>query len=214
MGNNGDLNAMNAVLICTAVLMSILWITWAVRLTVCRHRLKNRNRALLRRLMSLNELKRKCSAYEDLLDNYRDVAEDSDQGPRNYRKLADAVRLSRIYRNRTVSRSEVVSLTALEKKDFDAMFKGHSPVQNLTEWLDGFRLEEAVPLLREMKAERKGASQKARTGQDAAPVSEKKERESRIEEIAGQCGFSGRKHLNRACRTHIGMSLHELIRIL
>ncbi|MBS7317889.1 MAG: hypothetical protein ACI3ZH_05965 [Candidatus Cryptobacteroides sp.] len=218
MDNTADLNAINAILMIAAAILLVLWLVWVVRLAACRHRMKTKNRMLLSRLEELQAEKRRAMSYEDIIDSYGNARAEEEagfvKGQREFRKLCDRVRQSRIYRNRSVSKDELVSLTMLEKAEFDQMFKDHSPVQSLSEWLDGFRLEEAVTELRVMKADEKAGKDKtASVDENGKALSADKLREKKLQDLAARTGFSSRKQLDKACRRIIGMTLHELVGI-
>lgn len=216
---NGNINTANVFLVATASLSFILWIVWVIRLAFCRRKLRNKNKLLLKRLDEIQIEKRKVSAYEDLIDSNREMQMDDETAfadkQRTFRKLENLVRQSRIYRNQSVSKDELAEMVRLDRKQFEAFFKEVSPVTQIAEWMDGFRLSEALTALKEMRADEK--SKKKDRCDDASvqgPTDPDKERENRIAEIASKSGFNGRKHIDKSCRRIIGMSLHELLRIL
>lgn len=216
---NGNINTANVLLMILAACGFILWIIWVIRLAICKHKVKTRNKFLLKRMEEIQLEKRKVSSYEDLIDSNKELQLDEEEEytkqQRSFRKLENMVRQSRIYRNQTINKDELAEMVRLERKDFDVMFKEVSPVEQISDWMDGFRLNEALSLLREMKADDKIKKSKPKDEAiQPSTLEPEKEKEAKIAEIATRVGFSGRKHLNKACKKNIGMSLHELLRIL
>lgn len=208
-------NTITIILIVASVILLVCWIVWAVRLFIANHRLKSRNKLLLKRFQDLLLERRKTSTYEDLLDTKAAAAEEREaytEYRAKFRLLENRVRQTRIYRNSKVTKAELSDMIALDPKEFDALFRDCSQVESFVDWIDGFRIADAIPMLRQMKEERKHSPSKNEVHEDATMTQE--DTETKVNKIAQELGFSGRRALNGACKRVLGMGVHELIMIL
>jgi AraC-like DNA-binding protein len=225
METSESVNTIQVFVLMIAAIVLIFWIVWIVRLAVCKSRIKKKNRFIMKKLEELRSDHKMISEYEDLLDSAPGLLHEESLVRHTeramLRKLENQVRQSKIFLNQKVSRDDLAALVGMERKAFDAAFKAASPDRSPSEWMDWFRVEYAVEKLRVLKHEfrrRKPAADSAADGQarqqTQTQAQTQQDRESRIARIALDSGFSGRRSLNRACRSQTGMSVGEMMKIL
>lgn len=197
-----NLNTVDMLLIVSTAILLIFWLIWVVRLIICRHKLKGRNALLFKRYEDIRLERKKSAMLEELLDSYDAAGDGISEQRRRFHKLEQQVIQTRIYKNVKVSEEDLAIQVGMDKQSFRDMFKDACPQMSAGEWVDGIRLNEAIAKLRAMKAEKS----------EVKPSEE--EKEQKIAHIAEDCGFSGRRSLNSACKRLIGISLHELLRQL
>lgn len=200
-----------------AAIALIFWIIWIVRLASCKGRIKKKNRFILKKLEEIRTGHRKILEYEELLESAPGLLKEEEAGihqqKRLFNKLEAQVRQTKIYLNQKVTKDDLANLIGVERNSFDALFKDMVPDESPSQWLDSFRIEYAMDKLRALKVE---LSKKPRPSQDdsAQAAVVRPDKEKRLEKIARESGFSGKKAMDRACRTQTGMSVGELMKIL
>lgn len=190
------INTIDVLIIICAIIFLVGWIAWVIRLIIIGSKLKKRNAFLYKRYEELQVERRKSDMYESLLDSYHlnsdDTAGLQDQR-RIFRNLENQVRQTRMYKNPKVGINELAELVGMDRKMFEIMFKDASPIPELSDWIDSIRLNEAISLLKEMKASGNG------------------EQDAEIAQIAVDCGFVNRRAMNGACRKIIGIGIVEML---
>ena len=219
METSESVNTLEVFIIMIAAIILLLWLIWVIRLAVCKGRLTRKNRLLLKQQNELMLGHRKILRYEDLLESAPGLLNEEPQEMREIKrtanKLENQVRQSKIFLNQKVSKEELATLVGMDKKSFDAFSKENFKEQTSSQWLDLFRIEYAMDKLRALKVE---LGRKVRNSSDNGESSQngqiRPDKEKRLERIANESGFSGRKTMDKAFRFHIGMSLNELMKIL
>ncbi|MCQ2133762.1 MAG: hypothetical protein MJY88_02230 [Bacteroidales bacterium] len=189
-----NINALDIIIIVSAVVFLVCWIAWIIRLIIVGSKLKKRNAMLYKRYEELRMERKKADMYESLLDSYHLNAEDVagiHDHRRVFRNLENQIKQTKIYKNAKVSAADLAELVGLDKSSFDIMFKEASPTDTLNDFMDSIRLNEAIEMFKNDLNDG--------------------ELDAWIAQIATDCGFANRRALNNACKRIIGIGIIELL---
>ena len=196
---NTDINSIDIILLILAVIFLVLWVVNLVKLYSARATVRRRNafiwsqRQEVWRLRSLVRSEQTARQHaEEELESAR-AANDAltgkpvDSGTvsapdRDLRtQLDEAMQVSHRYLRSNFGKDDVADLLHVEKKDVDQLFKDAS----LSDYIARWRMEYAIGRMQE-------------------------DPEKSIAFIAGECGFSGERAMDKASRQVVGMSVEEL----
>lgn len=188
------INALDVIIIISAVVFLVCWIAWIIRLIIVGSKLKKRNTMLYKRYEELRLERKKSDMYESLLDSYHLNAEDVagiHEQRRIFRNLENQIKQTKSYKNSKLNSTDLAELISLDKTSFDIMFKEASPTDTLNDFIDTIRLNEAIEMFKNDM--------------------EDGEQDAVIQQIATDCGFTNRRAMNNACRRIIGIGIVELL---
>lgn len=122
----------------TIVLLSILtfsWVTIGVYFILSRHRVKEKNRALVKVIDELNSRKKQTLVKQD-----KDLSEE-------YHRILTAVFEEKLYSQQQLGRDSFAEHMQISRKELNAILSSNTNGLSFPQWLNNIRLERACDML-------------------------------------------------------------------
>ena len=122
----------------TIVLLSILtfsWVTIGVYFILSRHRVKEKNRALVKVIDELNSRKKQTLVKQD-----KDLSEE-------YHRILTAVFEEKLYSQQQLGRDSFAEHMQISRKELNAILSSNINGLSFPQWLNNIRLERACDML-------------------------------------------------------------------